>query len=139
MDLEEAVEKGLIEEIARDRKLVEKELRESQRDLQKAEKDFEEGDYKWSIVSAYYSMFHMTKAVMFEEGYREKGHLAILIFLDHLIMKGELRGKYKNYYKSAKDSREGADYSYVYSREKAEEILEYAKEYNSKLEKLAQS
>lgn len=68
MDLEEAVEKGLIEEIARDRKLVEKELRESQRDLQKAEKDFEEGDYKWSIVSAYYSMFHMTKAVMFEEG-----------------------------------------------------------------------
>lgn len=136
--MKEAIKKGLIEKIGKDEKLVEKELKESQRDLKKAKKDFESGDYKWSIVSAYYSMFHTTKAVMFGRGYREKGHLAILVFLDYLIKKGELRGKYKNYYKSAKDIREDADYSYVYSKEKAEELLGYAKEYNSTLEELLQ-
>ncbi len=123
MDLEEALEKGVIEEIGKDEKLIEKELNESRRDLEKAEKDFESGDYKWSIVSTYYSMFHMTKAIMFDRGYREKGHLAILVFLDYLIRKGELQGKYKNYYKSAKDVREDADYRYAYSKERAEELL----------------
>ena len=137
MNLKEAIEKGLIEKIEKDDKLVEKELEESRKDLEKAERDFEADDYKWSIVSAYYSMFHMTKAAMFERGYREKGHLATLVFLDHLIKQGKLRGKYKGYYKSAKNRREGADYSYTYSKERAKEILEYAREYNSELEKFS--
>jgi uncharacterized protein (UPF0332 family) len=136
MDMEDAFRKGLIEEIDRDERLIEKELEESRKDLEKAEKDLEVEDYKWSIVSSYYSMFHITKAVMFENGYREKGHLAILVFLDYLIKEGRLRGKYKNYYKSAKRSRESADYSSVYSKERAEEVLGYASEYNSRLEEL---
>ena len=126
----------MIEEVDRDERLIEKELEESRKDLEKAEKDLEAEDYKWSIVSAYYSMFHITKAVMFVSGYREKGHLAILVFLDYLIKEGRLRGKYKNYYKSAKSSRESADYSCVYSEERAEEVLGYAREYNSRLEEL---
>ncbi len=52
MDMMGAIRKGLIEEIDRDEKLIEKELGESRKDLEKAERDLEVEDYKWSIVSA---------------------------------------------------------------------------------------
>lgn len=81
-------------------------------------------------------MFHMAKALMFSKGLREKGHFSVVVFLDHLVKKGKLKGKYKNYYRVAKNSREDADYRYIYSKERAKEIFEYANKFNSRLKEL---
>lgn len=84
---------------------------------------------------AHYSLY-MLKGLMFFNGLREKSHSALLIYLDHLINEGKLESRYKNYFKAAKDFREGADYSYNYPKERAEEVLEYAKQFNGKIKSL---
>jgi uncharacterized protein (UPF0332 family) len=38
--------------------MVEKEMKNAKLDLQRAEHTYDEGDYKWATVMAYYSMFH---------------------------------------------------------------------------------
>lgn len=136
MDLEEALKKDVIEKIEVDRDLFEKENNEAEKDGRKAEENYEKKDYKWAIISAYYSMFHKTKALMFSRGYREKGHLAMLVFLDYLIKQGELERKYKNYYMASKEAREDADYRYSYTEGRAEEILSYCEKFNKRLDDL---
>lgn len=136
MDLEEALKKGVIEKVEVDENLVVKENTEAENDKNKARENYEKADYKWSIISAYYSMFHKVKALMFSEGYKEKGHLAVLVFLDEMIKEGRVEGKYKNYFMAAKEAREDADYRYSYSKERAEETLRYCEEFNNKIDKI---
>lgn len=136
MDLEEALEKDVIEEVERDGELVEKEAREAENDRRKARENYKRNDYKWSIISAYYSMFHRVKTLMFSKGYREKGHLATLVFLDYLIKQGELERKYKDYFMSAKEAREDADYRYRYSEERAGEVLDYCRKFNKRIKEV---
>ena len=136
MDLKEALEESVIEEVEIDEELVEKEAREAENDLRKTKENYERDDYKWSIISAYYSMFHRVKALMFSKVYREKGHLATLVFLDYLIKQGELERKYKDYFMSAKEAREDADYRYRYSEERAEEVLDYCIKFNERIKEI---
>lgn len=100
--------------------LVEKELKENQYDFLRAQKAFEEGDYKWAIVKSYYSRFHAGKAVCFQMGYREKKHFAITIILEELYNEGKLEGQFIAYFNAAIDSREEADYHYNHSKETAQ-------------------
>jgi len=137
MDIKECLDKGFLKKIKPDPKLVEKEFKEANYDLEKAEHALKEDDFKWCIVKSYYSMFHAARAVLFSLGYRERRHFAVQIVLEDLIKKGKLESIYIEYFSAAMESREGADYRYEYSLEMAEDILENAKKFLSKMEQLA--
>ena len=136
MDINECLDKGYLvkERISQD--LVDKEVKESEYDLNKAKNALKEKDYKWTIIKGYYSMFHSAKAVCFKIGYREKRHAAVLIVLEELNKKGKLEIKYVNDFKAALSARESADYRYAYTKESALEILEICEEFNNKIIKL---
>lgn len=139
MELIDIIKRGGAVKINNARDIVDKEIRESRRDLKKAKESFEENDYKWCIIASYYSMFHILKALMLTEGLREKSHSALIMYLDFLLKKGHLEGKYKNYFIAAKEFRERADYSYEYSKRIAVEVIEYAEEFNNEIKsKIAQ-
>jgi len=72
MNLEDCIRKGYLKRMEPDRAMTEKEIKEAEYDLGRAGKAFNEKDFKWAIVKAYYSMFHAARAVMFSFGYREK-------------------------------------------------------------------
>jgi uncharacterized protein (UPF0332 family) len=136
MNIRECLGKGYLKRIKPDKRLVKKELDESGYDLKRANDNLRKGDYKWSIIAGYYSMFHAARALLFSLGYKEKRHFAINIVLEDLVKKGKLESIHLDYFSSAMEAREGADYSYKYSKEIAEDILEYAKKFTSEMKKL---
>ena len=136
MDVKDCLEQGFLKEIAFDKKLIEKEFKESLYDLESAKKALHENDYKWCIIKSYYSMFHAAKSVLFKLGYLEKRHFAVSVVLQDLSKKGVLESKYINYFSAALSSREEADYHYNYSEETAKHSIEMAQEFLEKMKKL---
>jgi len=136
MDLDRLLEQGSIQKIEPAKDLAEKEFAEADYDIEHARESFEEKDYKWSIVKAYYAIFHSAKGIMFLMGYREKSHFAVGEFLRELSKEGKLEGKYANDFKAAMSARQGADYNYEYSKDKAELIISIAEEFIDRMEQL---
>ena len=136
MDLEEMVAQGLIQKIGPAKDLAEKEFGEVDYDIESARKALEERDYKWTIVKAYYAVFHSAKGIMFLMGFREKSHFAVGQFLDTLSKDGKLENRYANDFKAAMSARQGADYHYDYSKEKAEQVILLAEEFIERMEEL---
>lgn len=136
MDIKECLREGYLKRIKPDKSLVEKELKESGKDLESARKARAEGNYKWSVVMAYYSMFHAARALLFSEGYREKRHFAVQVFLEDRVKRGLLESTYAHMFSSAMEARENADYRYSYSEAVTEDILEYAARFIQRMKKL---
>ncbi|MBI2507374.1 HEPN domain-containing protein [Candidatus Woesearchaeota archaeon] len=136
MDINDCLEKGILQKINVDEKLVQKEINEAYYDLESAKKAFEEGDFKWGIVKSYYSLFHAARAVLFELGYREKRHFAVRVVLEELNKKGKLEMRFINDFNAAMSSREDADYHYVYSKDIAEHNLSIAEEFIQRVKRL---
>ena len=136
MDIRECLEKRYLQKIKFDEKIIIKEIKEAENDLKKAKEDFEDEDFKWSIIKAYYSMFHAGKAVLFALGYKERKHVAVQIVLEDLSKQGKLENIYPQYLSSGEGCREGADYRYTYSEGIAEEIIENAEKFLKRIKEL---
>ena len=120
-----------------ERDLIKKELEEAEYDLGKAEHALDEGDFKWSIVKSYYSMFHAARAVLFSLGLKERRHFVIKVVLEDLNAKGKLEGKFISYFSAALMAREDADYRYTYTQETAAYLLGAARDFLARMKKLA--
>ena len=106
------------------RETILKELEGAGYDLDKARRSFDQGDYKWSTVQAYYSMFHSARALLYSKGYREKSHSALLEALTALFVgTGLLERDYIDDLRDAKDMRESADYGMVFSEAGARTLI----------------
>jgi uncharacterized protein (UPF0332 family) len=66
--------------------IVLKEIASAEYDLEKSKHSFEEEEYKWTIVQAYYTMFHAARALIYSKGYREKSHRACLVALKEFFL-----------------------------------------------------
>ncbi len=139
VDIGECIQNGFLQRIPTDERMVKKELAEADYDLERSEHAFEEGDYKWCIVKSYYAMFHISRAVVFSLGLRERRHFAIGIVLEELHKSGKLESRYVADFSSAMSAREGADYRYHYPEEIASMLLGTAKEFIGSIRTLVQS
>jgi uncharacterized protein (UPF0332 family) len=119
-----------------DNDLIEKEFAEAEYDLEKAEKAFDDEDYKWAIVKSYYCIFHAARAMLFKLGLKENRHFAIGVVLEDLNKNGKLESKYVNQFNAAISSREDADYHYIYSNETAAYNLQIAQDFLERMKKL---
>ncbi|MBA7501521.1 hypothetical protein ES706_00092 [subsurface metagenome] len=137
MDVESCLLEGFLQRIKVERDLIEKELKEAKYDFEKAKHAIEEGDFKWSIVKSYYSMFHAARAVLFSLGLKERRHFAIRVVLEDLNMKGKLESKFISDFSAALGAREDADYRYTYSQETAAYLLRAAGDFLARMKRLA--
>jgi len=136
MNIRECIEQGYLRRMEPDTKLVEKEMKEAEYDLERANHALEEKDFKWCIVKSYYSMFHAAKAVLFSLGLKEKKHFAVQIVLEDLVKKGKLESIYLDYLSSAMEWKEDADYRYTHSEETAADVAENAENFLSRMKAL---
>jgi uncharacterized protein (UPF0332 family) len=67
-----------------DRKLVLKEMTAAKNDLKDAKESLAGGKSKWATIQGYYSMFHRARALLYDKGFREKSHHALLEALREL-------------------------------------------------------
>jgi len=137
MDIERCMREGFLQKIKVERDLIEKELEEAKYDSGKAKRAFEEGDFKWSIVKSYYSMFHAARAVLFSLGLKERRHFAIRVVLEDLNAKGKLESRFISDFSAALGAREDADYRYTYSQETAAYLLRAAEDFLARMKRLA--
>jgi uncharacterized protein (UPF0332 family) len=136
MDIESCLREGFLQRVKVESDLVEKELEEARYDLKRAERALEDGDFKWSIVKSYYSMFHAARAVLFSQGLRERRHFAIRVVLEDLSSKGELESRFISDFSAALEARVDADYRYTYSQETAAYLLKAAGDFLARMKKL---
>src|SRR3990172_8615072 len=126
-EFDECLKKRKITEFERAKELVSKELSSAASDLKSAKDSFDEEDYKWATIQAYYSMFHAARALIYSKGYREKSHYYLLVALQALFAeKGLIEEDLTKDFHTAMILREGAESSIESANEflkKAEEIL----------------
>ena len=89
--IDELIKKSFLKRIEPSKKLIEKELREAEYDLEKARSSLLDNDYKWSTIKSYYSMFHAPRAMLIFHGLKERKHFAVSIALEELAKKGKLK------------------------------------------------
>jgi len=73
------------------RGMIVKEIRAAETDLNDARDSLKQNKFKWATIQAYYSMFHSARALLYQRGYREKSHYAMLVALRELFSR-ELEG-----------------------------------------------
>jgi hypothetical protein len=66
-DYDDCLKRGKIKPFSRGVTLSPKELEAAASDLKRAKKTFEDGDFKWTTVQVYYSMFHSARASLCQE------------------------------------------------------------------------
>jgi uncharacterized protein (UPF0332 family) len=137
MDIESCLREGFLQRVKVEPDLIEKELKEARHDLDGAGRALKEGDFKWSIVKSYYSMFHAARAVLFSLGLRERRHFAIRVVLEDLSAKGKLESRFISDFSAALAAREDADYRYTYSQETAAYLLKVAGDFVARMGALA--
>jgi len=118
--------------------IITKETASAEYDFGKSRNSFEEADYKWAIVQAYYSMFHAARALIYSKGYREKSHRACLVALKEFFLDalGEER---IDDFEEAMDLRESADYGSAYTDEDARNLVAKAQEFLENVRRILKS
>ena len=104
-----------------DKNLIKKEIAAAESDLKDSEDVLNIDKYKWTTVTAYYSMFHAARALLYSKEYREKSHFCLRAAIKNLFVdKNLLEPSFLDDYDMAKDLREDADYKSDFSKESAE-------------------
>ena len=136
MDIEICISEGFLQRIKPNKEIQNKELSASEYDLKQAQTSFENQDHKWTIIQAYYAIFHSARALLNKLGYREKRHFAIGIVLEDLVKNGKINTRLVSDFHAAMSAREDADYRDVYSGETAEYILDITEDFINEIKKL---
>ncbi|MCE5301074.1 MAG: HEPN domain-containing protein [Spirochaetia bacterium] len=99
-------------------------------DLNRAERTFGDGDYKWATVQLYYSMFHSARALLYSKNLREHSHYCLIRAVrDLFVEKGLLQVMFVEALSDAKNLREDADYYNRWSKEAYEKMAKTTGEF----------
>jgi len=117
--------------------MYKKEFRVGEKDLESAKESFENENYKWATIQAYYAIFHIVRALVYKEGYREESHTALKYIFRELYIKTK-KLPISIYYslENGMNLREMADYKETYSKIGAENIITSVSKAIEKVKKL---
>ena len=115
--------------------IITKEIAAAEYDLGKSKSSCEDEDYKWTIVQAYYSMFHAARALIYSKGYREKSHRACLVALKEFFL-DSLGEELIRDFEEAMDLRESADYGSAYADEDAKNLVGKAEDFLANVKRI---
>jgi len=118
-----------------DRKLVLKEIEGAKSDLETARKSLYDGNFKWTTIQGYYSIFHAARALLYSKGFREKSHYALLIAVQELFS-DDLECSLIQGFEDAMNLRQTADYGLTFSEEGAIDVIETAENFLLKANEL---
>ncbi len=131
------LEKKKLAKFKIDKELIKKEIAASQSDLKDSIDVLGLGKYKLATITAYYSMFHAARALLYSKGYREKSHFCLRTAIKNLFVdKNLLESSFLDDYDMAKDLRENADYRSDFSQENSEQLVAKAKNFFKKAEEV---
>ena len=132
-EFERCIKKRFLIKIKSSEEMIEKEITNSEYDLNRSKDSIKNKDFKWAAVQAYYSMFHAAKALVLKKNFREKSHYCLLIALKELYVKKDLLNKDMiDNFEICMNLRHDADYGLIYDKESAETAINYAESFFNK-------
>lgn len=133
LEFQKALEKKRILHFSKGKALTKKELEAAKDDLNEAKDRLKNKKYKYATITAYYSMFHAARSLIYSKGFREKSHYYLLVALQALFVdKGLIEDELAKDFHTAMVLRESADYHGEFSREGAESSIESATKFLQK-------
>ena len=81
MNIEQCIEQGLLVKTKPDSKKALSSLEMAEHKLELAEKEFGHSLFESAVVSAYTSMFHTARSLLFLSGFKERSHFAVYVFV----------------------------------------------------------
>jgi len=110
--------------------LILKELDAAKSDLKDSQDVFKSGKTKLATISAYYSIFHASRALLYSKGYREKSHFCLRAAIKNLFVDTNLlEASFLDDYDLAKELRENADYKSDFSKDGARSLIDKAEQF----------
>ena len=86
-------------------------LKKAERTIQSAKRDLTAADTEASVSRAYYAMFYIAEALLFEQGLAFKKHSAVhAAFGKHFAKTGKFEAKYHDWLLKAFEDRISSDY-----------------------------
>lgn len=129
-EFKECLERRKIISFSGGKRLINKELKSAQQDLDDADFGLSHGKHKWPTIQGYYSMYHTARALLFSQDYREKSHYCLYVALKALFVEpGILDIKFADAFYHAMILRENADYRSQFSKTGATLVLKRAREF----------
>ena len=131
------LEKAKIKKFSQGKILAPRELKLATEDLKIAKETFKDKNYKWSVIQTYYSMFHSARALLYNQGYRERSHFCLVEAIRSLYVEKDLIDIFLlEALIEAKNLREAADYYGNYSSINAEKLFKKAERFLEKAKEL---
>ena len=119
-EFKKALEKKRLLHFNKGKLLIKKELEAAEDDLVEAKDRLKNKKFKYATITAYYSMFHAVRVLIYLKNYREKSHYYLLVALQALYVDtGLIDEKLAKDFHSAMLLREGADYHSEFSKKGA--------------------
>jgi len=138
MDVAECLEKGLLK---RDRPDMDKALRSVQKAAGRAERALKlagAGFLEDAVVAAYSAMFHAARALLFRDGFKERSHYGLYVYISEKY-KERMERRFLVQFDYLRQERHEVIYSLEESKvagEEAETAISLAKEFIEAVKKL---
>ena len=138
MDIKECLEKGLLKESVKDINKALRSIKISKNKLDRAIRLKDKGFLEDAVVNIYSTMFHAGRALLFKDGFREKSHYGLYVYI-----KEKYKDKIEIRFLNELDALRIGRHEILYSLESArinkgdvEDIISVAKDFISAVEKL---
>jgi uncharacterized protein (UPF0332 family) len=129
-EFDDCLKKGKIVSFPLARKLVAKELKAAEGDLETAQRSVKQKNYKWATIQAYYAMFHAARSLLYHKGYREKSHYCLMLAMKAFyVSEGKMEMRLAESLQMAKSLRESADYDNVFDKNSSVSLVDQAVEF----------
>lgn len=123
--LQRLIEDRKVARIKRDPALIAAEIAAAMADLEDARESLELKKPKWATIQGYYALFHGLRALLFEMGFREKSHHALLAAVRELYADKIERSLIQDC-EHGMYLRQEADYGLKFSERGAQDVIETA-------------
>jgi uncharacterized protein (UPF0332 family) len=114
-----------IMKIRRDPALIAKEMSAAKEDLKDAKESLKLKKHKWATIQGYYALFHSARALLFEKGFREKSHRALLVAIREIYV-NDIERELIQDFEHGMYLRQEADYGLKFSERGALDVIEAA-------------
>lgn len=138
MSVKECLEKGLLKEDKPDRNKAQRSVQKAAKKAEKAAKLLKAGFPEEALVTAYSSMFHAARAVLFKDGFKERSHYAVYVYLKEKCG-GKIEKRFLVYLDYLRQERHDVVYSLEEPGVREEEVREsisMAREFMEAVKKL---
>ncbi len=140
IEFDKCLKRGKIKPFSRGKGLVSKELEAAENDLQRAQKTFDDADYKWATIQLYYSMFHSARALLYFKNLSEKSHFCLIEAIRTLYVEKKLISvTLLESLQQAKALRADADYYSRWSEAGCQKLLNSAMEFLEKAKEITRA